>query len=202
MKNIKIISLFTLLLFSSQSMAGFLVEPFLGFGFGSAEYTSGSRTADNTYSGPQVGARLGYTTFGFMGGLEYRKTSGSLSYDKHSGGGTWGSSGTDQDYSGTEIGAFIGYELPILLRAYVGYTFNTKWELDKNGAWIGAANDELSGNTTTLGVGFTGLPFVSLNVEFRMIELDTYKDVSLGTERSADYSSNEVVLGVSLPLDL
>ncbi|PIK15916.1 outer membrane beta-barrel protein [Halobacteriovorax sp. JY17] len=202
MKNIKIISLFSLLLFTSQSFAGVLVEPFLGFGIGSGEYVSGAQTADNKYTGPQFGARLGYTALGFMGGLEYRKTSGSLSYDKHSGGGVWANSGTDQDYSGTEIGAFIGYELPILLRAYVGYTFNTKWELDKNGTWIGAANDELSGNTTTLGVGFTGLPFVSLNVEFRMIELDKYKNVSAGTETSADYSSNEVVLGVSLPLDL
>ncbi|ATH08130.1 hypothetical protein BIY24_09260 [Halobacteriovorax marinus] len=202
MKNIKIISLFTFLVLSSNSFAGILVEPFIGYGIGSAEYTTGSLTADAKNTGPQFGARLGYTAFGFMGGLEYRKSSGSLSYDKHTGGGTWTNSGVDQDYSGTEIGAFLGYELPILLRAYVGYTFNTKWEFDKNGAWIGAANDELSGNTTTLGVGFTGLPFVSLNLEFRMIELDKYKDVSLGTETSTDFSSNEVVLGVSLPLDL
>lgn len=202
MKNIKLLSLFTLLLFTSNSFAGFLVEPFVGFGIGSAEYKSGSQTADNTYTGPQMGARLGYSFLGLMGGLEYRKTSGSLSYDSHSGGGTWANSGTDQDYSGTELGAFIGYELPILLRAYVGYTFSTKWELDNNSTWIGAAGDELSGNTTTLGVGFTGLPFVSLNVEFRMIALEDYKDVSAGTETTTDYSSNEVVFGVSLPLDL
>lgn len=202
MKNIKIISLFTLLLFTSHSFAGVLIEPFLGFGIGSGEYVSGSQTADNKYTGPQMGARLGYSFLGFMGGLEYRKTSGSLSYDKHSGGGVWANSGTDQDYSGTEIGAFVGYDFPILVRAYAGYTFNTKWEFDNNGAWIGAASDELSGNTTTLGVGFTGLPFVSLNVEFRMVSLDTYKDVSAGTETAADYSSNEVVLGVSLPFDI
>jgi hypothetical protein len=71
-----------------------------------------------------------------------------------------------------------------------------------NNAWMGSNNDELSGNTTTLGVGFTGLPFVSLNLELRMISLDKFKDVSTGLEYTRDYSANEVVLGVSLPLDL
>ena len=196
MRQIKSIGLLLVLLLSTQSNAGVLIEPFLGYGLGSGEVSQTSPSIDTKSDGMQFGARLGYQYLGLMGGLEYRKTSGSYKYDGPA------TNQVDADVSGTEIGAFIGYNLPILMRAYVGYSFSSTWELDKN-SWRGGNGDELSGNTTTFGVGFTGLPFVSLNLEYRMISFDKFIDSSNNSaESTVDESVNEIVLGVSIPFDL
>jgi opacity protein-like surface antigen len=202
MRLFKSLGLLTVLLLSTNSNAGILIEPFLGYGFGSGEHAqSGITTRETEENGMQYGARLGYQFLGIMGGLEYRKTSGSYKF-------TGPSSLTslaaqpDADYSGTEVGAFIGYNLPILMRAYIGYTFSSKWELD-GASWRGNTGDELSGSTTTFGVGFTGLPFVSLNLEYRMLSFDKFTDVSNSNlETVVDESVNEIVLGVSVPFDI
>lgn len=202
MRLFKSIGLLLVLLLSTQSNAGILIEPFLGYGFGSGEYAaSGITTRETKESGMHIGGRLGYQMLGFMGGLEYRKTSGSY---KFSGPSSLTSLAAlpDADYSGTEVGAFIGYNLPILMRAYIGYTFSSKWELEGN-SWRSNNGDELSGSTTTFGVGFTGLPFVSLNLEYRMLSFDKFTDVSNNNaETAVDESVNEIVLGVSVPFDI
>ncbi|WP_127717610.1 outer membrane beta-barrel protein [Halobacteriovorax sp. HLS] len=201
MRLFKSAGLFLVLLLSTQSHAGFLVEPLIGYGFGSGEYArSGITTRESSENGVQFGARLGYQMLGLMGGLEFRKSSGSYSFDGPTSLNL--ANQTDADYSGTEFGAFVGYNLPILLRAYIGYTFSTKWELDGN-SWRGGNGDELSGNTTTLGVGFTGLPFVSLNLEYRMTSFDKWTDVSDNNNKiTVDETNNQIVLGASIPFDL
>lgn len=188
---------------SSLTFAGILIEPFAGFGVGSGEFEESGVTVDHKYSAPQFGARFGYQVLGLMAGLEYRRTSGTLKYSTHSGGGLQANAGTKQKYSGTEYGIFVGYNFPILARAYISYSFDTSWDFDVENAFIGGKDDELTGKTTTLGVGFTGIPFVSVNLEYRIISHSKLKDGMTGVESpSFDHDTNEVVLGISVPFDI
>lgn len=177
--------LIALMLMATTAKAGFLVEPFLGFGFTSGDFG----TSDVTATGTTMGARVGYQMLGVMGGLEYAMSPES----------TWEFKGTtDTDkikLKRTQIGAFVGYNLPILLRAWASYQFSSKAEGTLTGT-----DYSFEGSATTLGVGFTGLPFVSLNLEYKMYSFD---DNKAGSSKLTDkLEVNEVLLSVSLPLDL
>lgn len=93
--------------------------------------------------------------------------------------GTYDHDGTDVDH--TKFGAFVAVDLPILARAWASYYFSAKAE---------AGASEVDGDGFGLGVGLTMLPFVSLNLEYRSLSYDGNVDAS------------EVLVGVSLPLDL
>ena len=94
----------------------------------------------------------------------------------------------------TDWGAFVGFEFPILVRVYAGYIFSAKGEVSTD---FGKAKMEGAG--TKVGVGFTGLPFVDINVEYRR---GTYDDVKIGGVKSDDTDFSSLMLGVSLPLNL
>lgn len=179
----KLFLLLTLIATSVQ--AGILVEPYLGFGFTSGDYD----TADVSTTGTTMGARLGYQFLGIMGGLDY-SLSPESSWDFEEDGDT-----TTYKLKKSQFGVFAGYNLPILLRAWVGYNFSAK----ADGTY---KSKDLSyeGSTTTLGVGFTGLPFVSLNLEYKMSSFDDNKYD--GDKLDEKLEVNEVLLSVSLPLDL
>lgn len=176
-------------LLTVTASAGFLVEPYLGFGFTSGDFKGNDNTSyDISTSGVTMGARVGYTMLGFMGGLDYSMaTESEWEFE---------ASSTDKyDIKRSNLGVFAGYELPILLRAWVGYDFMSKAEGDSDD---GALSFE--GGATKFGVGFTGLPFVSLNLEYKMF---SYDDNKLGsTKLTNKLEVNEVLLSVSLPLDL
>lgn len=174
-----------LLFIASTANAGLLVEPYLGFGFTSGDYD----TQDVSTSGTSMGARLGYQMLGVMGGLEYTMSPESDWDFKGS------TSTTTYKLKRSQLGVFAGYNLPILLRAWVGYQFSTKAEGTYEGKDI-----SFEGSATTLGVGFTGLPFVSLNLEYKMFSYDDNKYGDSEIEDKVDVK--EVLLSVSLPLDL
>lgn len=167
--------------FTSASHASFLIEPHIGYNISG----SGQDGLDADYSGPQFGARLGYQYLGLMVGADYTKGSGE--YEA-----TIAGQKFKNDFDTNDIGVFVGYELPILLRVWGTYYFNSEMEL--------SGGSEYSGDTKELGVGFTALPFLSLNVMYRMVNHDEVKGG--GLTRSVDMSYNEIVLGVSLPLNL
>lgn len=168
-------------LMTSVAHASFLIEPHIGYNISG----SGQDGLDADYNGPQYGARLGYQYFGFMIGADYTKGSGE--YESNIDGVK-----STKDFDQTDIGVFVGYELPILLRVWGTYYFNSDFDLTGGG--------EYSGDTKELGVGFTALPFLSLNLMYRMVNHDEVKGG--GTTRSVDMNYNEIVLGVSLPLNL
>ena len=93
----------------------------------------------------------------------------------------------------SEWGVFVGYNFPILIRAWGAYYFANTTEITNS-------NVELTGNTKELGLGFTALPFLSLNFMYRMIDLNKVK-IS-GVEYNRDISAQEYVVGISLPLTL
>ena len=188
MKRLLIASLF---LFASSAQAGFLLEPYAGLSFGSGENSATIKT-EYDYNAPMLGARAGYQYLGLMFGLDY-----SMGMDQKTAGST-----VTADVSQSTLGLFVGYNLPVMLRAWAAYYLNTSLEVEA-GTSVG---DEFNGKGYGLGVGFTGLPFVSLNLEYRMMTFDEYKDKSAGSTATLSGASeidfNQILLSVSLPLDL
>jgi len=182
------VTLILLTLFSVSARADLLLEPHLGFNVsGSGDTGSGTGLVKYSYSGLQMGARAGYQMLGFMTGLDYTRSSYTLEAKGVS-------STTNSDLDRNEIGLFVGYNFPILLRAWGTYYFsNTSTYSNGN---------EVSGNTTELGVGFTGFPFLSINAMIRMASFDEFKSGSTTTSLSPKQDFTEVVVGVSIPFTL
>jgi hypothetical protein len=155
--------------------AAFLVEPYLGMHFNSE-----AEDADADISGMGIGARVGYQNLGLMLGLNYK--SADLEFEPDN------SAISNYDVEQTHYGVFVGYEFPILIRAWVEYVIGGSAEF-KTGDY-----DSISG--TQLGVGYTGLPFVSLNLEIGNL---TYED---GPTGFTDQDISTYMLSVSLPLTL
>jgi hypothetical protein len=186
-----------LLTFSLTSHAGILIDPYLGFAIGGVDETG--LTANNAkydYSRPTYGARLGYQTFGFMAGVDYSMASGD-----------WESKNLlvkeKLESSASALGVFAGFNLPILLRFWGTYYLNASSENKSS-----TATETLNGSGYGLGLGFTGLPFISLNLEYRSFSYDEV-EASSGTHSLpsttagvGEHAASEVLLSVSLPLDL
>lgn len=180
MRNkLKVLSLVTLLSFFSSANAGILVEPYIGYYLGT--YKAGS--SKENFSGPDFGARVGYKNIlGLMFGVDY--LTGKME-DKAS---------PSNDLTPSQIGAFIGFEFPILLRVYGVYSLSDKLERKSDTQTL-----KLEGNSgIKLGVGYTGLPLISINLEYSVSKYDKSNDSSL----SGSLKQNSYGLSVSLPFDL
>lgn len=196
MKKLLIAFLFTVV---SSAHAGFLIEPYLNYNFGSGDYKDSGETIDITTSGPNFGSRLGYQFLGFMGGMDFNM--GSLGWDEKANG-----TKVSYDLDTTRIGIFAGYDFPILLRAWVGYYFKNNAEYSKAYPVDGITKgDGLNGTAIELGVGFTPLPLLSVNVGYRMNTFDEYEadnGTKVALNGDNEISVNEIFVGISLPLDL
>lgn len=165
------------LLFSVTSMAhaDLLLEPYLGYYTGDAKQSP----MKEDLSGLGYGARVGFQKLGFMVGLDYM--TGKMELD----------SSPSIDVTPNDFGVFVGYNFPILLRAYGVYYFNAKAKYEAGG---GSSTNE--GTATKLGVGFTGFPFISINVEYLMASYDEDESGSMNPE----LEHKVIGLNVSLPL--
>lgn len=195
-----LLSLISLLVFSSTANAGLLIEPYLGYSLmGDGDSQIGTTTYDHSYGTPTLGGRLGGTYLGFMAGLDYSMQTFDLKSEV-------GSTEYKDGVKKNQLGLFVGYELPILLRVWGTYFLSGSLEGDDTAAgtqFINKNGEYSSGGGYALGVGFTGLPFVSLNLEYRTMEYDKYE---LNGQNVATYNEklnlNEILLSVSLPLNL
>ena len=182
-KNFKLAGLILVaVLTANVANASLLIEPHIGYNL----HASGTALShEYNYKGNEYGSRFGFQTFGFMAGMDYTHSSMDLE-DRTV------SSTDKRDYQRNEVGVFAGYNLPILLRAWGAYYFKSKAKAD-NG-------DYLKGNTFELGLGFTPLPLLSVNLMVRLVNWD---ERSIGGVTSTpSLSTNEIVLGVSLPLNV
>ena len=167
---------------TSPAHAGLLIEPSLGYAFiGEAE---GDGSKDDL-SGLAYGARFGVTSLGFMVGAEYMGTQFKVDV------------AGNPKLNSTNLGIFAGYNFPILLRAYATYFFYNQAEFGDT------TTIDLRGNGLKLGVGYKGLPFVSLNLEYLM---QTYKEARVGgspwADLSTDVKANTLMFTVSLPFSI
>lgn len=183
-------SLLTIILLSSNLQASILLEPHFGV---TALGTGTNSATEYSYNGTQYGMKLGYQELGIMVGVDYnlssytweRKTTSTTNNDK---------------FDRTEIGAFAGYNFPILVRAWAGYYFSHTAK-DQESAGATGNGQKYEGSATELGLGYTGLPFLSLNVVYRMISISKSINTS-NISSSASISNSEIVLGISAPFTL
>ena len=186
MKHFYFLLAFTLLILTSTSQAAVLIEPVVGYNFGS-KFTIGEGSDTDSYSGgsgPSFGGRLGYQQLGFQLGLDYLKS--SIDMDDND---------FDKNIDMSEWAAFVGFEFPIMLRVYAGYIFSATGETE-------ATSDikvEMSkGSGYKAGLGFTGLPFIDINFEYRAGTFDEIEYAGTESDDTADYKS--IMLGLSIPI--
>jgi hypothetical protein len=171
--SIAMVSLFYV---SENANAGFLIDPY--FGIGSSKSTLDlSGVDDETASSTVAGARLGYSFILISAGIDYQMLSGK--------------DALDEDMKVTSTSAFVGVDLPILLRFWGEYFFSSNIDGDTFDT-----NDTSFKDGYGIGIGFTGLPFVSINLE---VETLNYDMTISGLDY--DYSTASTILSVSLPLD-
>jgi len=146
-KKLKLFSALVLLAsFVSTANASFLIEPYLGFHMGKNE--QGSTKAD--VSGLNFGARLGFTSMiGLMGGIDYM--TGKLKDDAN----------PKNDITPSQLGVFVGFEFPVLLRVYGVYGISNKSNFKSSSADV-----DVDGSHIKLGLGFTALPLLAINLEY------------------------------------
>lgn len=176
--------LLALIGFVAPVKAALLVEPVVGFNLGSKlEFDGGESYSGG--SGAAFGGRLGYQQLGFQLGVDYLRS--GLNMDDND---------FDKDVTMSEWAGFIGFEFPILLRVYAGYIFAATGETEYNNVDL----ELKKGSGTKVGLGFTGLPFVDINLEFRQGTFDEYKLGNATVDDKTDYQS--YLISLSLPFNL
>ncbi len=173
-KYVYLLVLLPLINFNAYS--ALLIEPYIGLNIsGTTDFGVTENGYDNAPA--SLGARVGFAQLGFSGGLDYQMTSGiKIENDANK-------------YDASELALFVGFDFPILVRAYAGYILSADMDT------TGIKYDEGSGYK--LGVGFTGLPLISINVEYKAV---SYDKLNGATTTTADH--NAVLLAASLPLKL
>ena len=179
----RVLFAFLICLVSAQSQAALLLEPLVGYSVGklNGEYDPGTADFDESLKGTSYGGRVGYQNLGFQLGLDYLAS--NMEAD-------------DMDFKTSEFGGFVGFEFPVLVRVYAGYVFSGTGDLEQD---IGRDLNLKGGTGPKIGVGFTLLPFLDVNLEYRRISYDE-KDLGLGVTLDADYSAT--MLSFSLPFTL
>ena len=176
--------------------ADVLLEPYAGYELGTLNMSYGSgavpttnigQSFQNSQTGFDLGLRLGYEFPLIFVALDGMYTSGNVA----SGSGT----GSFPSSSMTRTSVFVDAGVHILfIRGYVGYGF-----VD-NTAISTTLSPSFTGNAIKLGVSFTGIPFVDINVEYIMHSLTNY---SIQSDPGSFYSNsgkdNVAMLSVSVP---
>lgn len=185
MKSLVKIALATALTFSfmHSASASLLLEPYLGYRV-SGDLDNGT-SADLSYNGIAYGARVGYQMLGIMGGVDYSMSSFDMDIQD-------GADTSTLATSSSNLGLFVGYNAPILVRAWATYFLSNKLDFD-------SIATEYSGSGYALGVGFTGLPFVSLNLEYRALSFDEQTEASTTSALNPSEDASEILFTVSLP---
>ena len=177
-----------LVLFSFNASAGFLIEPYAGFG----TFTTTTDSIKNATSALEddledtaldaetstvFGARVGYSFLLLSAGIDYEMD-------------------TFSDGSRSVASLFVGVDLPILLRFWAEYGFASSYTTDSSDL----EDFDVSYNGGySVGIGFTGLPFVSLNLEIENSNY-TYENSDTDVEFDSDWAS--YLFSVSFPINL
>ena len=172
----RLFAILALVSVSSVARADLLLEPYVGYFMGNSEISGGY---EEDFSGLSLGGRVGFQSFGFMLGGDFMT-------------GKWEDDGNpSMDVTPTNLGVFVGYNFPILLRVYGIYGFSSKLKHETTNY-----SNTYEGDSIRLGVGFTGLPFISINLEYFTAE---YDEDDFGAQNPSLESSG-YGLTVSLPL--
>jgi hypothetical protein len=174
-------------LLAKPTQAALLIEPVVGLNVTSSFETPANDILVDKIStkggGFAYGGRLGYQNLGFQLGLDYLNS--TLDLDDF-----------DDETKLTEWAAFAGFEFPVLLRVYAGYIFSANAQAKADGESIKLTE----GSGMKVGVGFTALPFLDINFEYRN---GTFNELTLGgVDTGAETKYSAIMMGLSLPFAL
>jgi hypothetical protein len=171
--KLKLLIMLSSVLVSVQAFSGLLVDPYLGAGRQVQTLSAtGVTVADpDPESTSSVGARLGYSFILVSAGIDYEMQ-------------------TIDESKATNISAFVGVDMPILVRAWAEYFLSSKYDLDE-------AGDVGFKDGYGIGIGFTGLPFVSLNLEIQNLNYE----VEAGAN-DLEFGTTTTTFSVSFPINL
>lgn len=160
----------------NQSLAGWFVEPYLGYEAGVAKSGEQSITEisidNNSINGMFFGARTGYSLLGFAGGVEY-----SISKSQ------W----KEESTSPKDSFIFASFGIPgIRILGAIGLSHKFK-----------VKTTQFSGKSYKIGLAFTGTPLININVEYLWRNFNKNNSVGIN---SSDNFHKLLRLSISLPL--
>jgi hypothetical protein len=177
--------------FTSQASAGLLLEPYLGYESSTQDYKQGAIDNGGTTTGLLAGLRAGYKLpLMLWFALDYSMMSG----------GTGKPSGAGNDYKvdSSHLYFDVGFDLPVLARVWAGVGVQNK-AIEK---YTASEATFTFNSPIKIGVGFTALPFVSINIEYFMMKL---KEVESNGITASNFDKNDntgAIVSVSLPFNL
>ena len=194
--------------FSLGVRASIHIEPYFGqiLNFSSSTQTESSVNYERGLDGLLYGARLGYGLLGFSAGVDFASSQFDAEVKEPIAQVTsWRLSGQAvlSSVKASYFGLFINYDLPLLLRVWATYFPSARYEFG-SGDPIQNNKDVWKGTGFSVGIGYTGLPFLSLNYELRSFSFDEEYDSSADStkELSMEHGSVEHLVGISIPMDL
>lgn len=201
MKKFKLMAAFVAFFgWVSAAQALLYLEPYAGYRLSSFDITAAGQTYEFSQSGIGYGARVGTSLIPFITvGLQYEM--GTYGLDLDTSGVT--SNLSTEEYDSTHMGIFAAFTSLPLVNVWGTYFLSSNLEVSKAGS--NAVGDTIKGSGYGLGAGFTGLPFLSINVDYRMFSYDKFESAA-GVESSLAAGSErdvtEIMLSISSPWDL
>ena len=174
-----------LLVCSSVAFAGFHLEPYAAFA-ASGEWDNGLRT--DKISMTNFGTKLGYqSSFGLQVGGDIQLGSGTFK--------TASAGQQDLKAASAAFGAYLGYQTFFGLRGYAHYLFSSAVALDDS------INSALVGNGIKLGVGYSIIPWLALNLEYHSMQYGKSKSDLGDATLNPKYKTNFIFVAVSFPFN-
>jgi hypothetical protein len=155
MKQISRLAALMVFCFGLRANADLMLEPYLGYEFGSLTGTpviGSAGTAKTTMI--DFGARIGVDIPGgfWVAGDVLLGTAGTFKPDN----------GTDSKTTRTDLGVTAGFDFPMLFKVYGGYVLVANSTIETNGQTITFKE----GTGYKLGAGYKIAPMVNINLEY------------------------------------
>lgn len=171
--KVKILVTLVVTMVASAAQAGFMIDPYIGIGQTKTSVDVASAD-DETSTSTVLGSRLGYSFILVSAGIDYQIMKAE--------------DAAEDDVTVNNISAFVGVDLPILFRFWAEYFISSNYDSDDL--------DVSFKDGYGIGIGFTGLPFVSLNLEIEALNYD----VDFGGN-DFDYTVASTILSASIPFN-
>lgn len=179
--RIAVLTIFAALIVSQSAQASLLLEPYLGYVSGEAKQTTTAK-----FTGTEYGARVGWSSMiGLAVGGEYAAMS------------TTDDSSPKNDLKSSDLGVFVAYKFPIMLRAYATYFPSS--EIKTSSSVVDGTFK--SGNAMKLGVGFTGLPFININLEYITSNYSKFSSGGVEGDLSPKLTTSSYAISISAPFN-
>ena len=137
--------LFFILFLSNSLLADVVFDPYIGTPFGTAKLED---QIESDISGLGIGGRVYYEYFNFFGGIDLKLSANNAD-------------SPDRDYEQNQLGLLGGVQFPFApIRVWTSFYFLDVMSVSPSGY-------DYKGGGYAFGLGFSPLPFMSINMEYK-----------------------------------